>query len=445
MSRKSRRMFLRNVAAAALFAIPGANAQTKPQTSKRRSIHFDYEAMLDKDEMYQFLEGTQTGWDIPLIKNAHYALSAAAQKKHIDKPIDKFPDDMPGPLKGTPLGISWAVTRRCSILRGLQKPELVGVVNPLITRSVQITIQAYAVLLINTDKGPDGKPLVPDAVNQVIVGAFNKYTYSATGPEPVEYMQNVMNSNPQIKAEFFSVEIACSINKVAGTQQTYQEQLLALDTLYNGKPKGEITVKPGVTEDLSVDPNYFRRNEIYLRCAEKSQLIGRIPAPPSDPHKVELQQNQKPEDALHEMAESDQPGNCNELVDHNWPIMTLAEWPEFKVDWRDFTFDIGCGVRIVLTLPVLQKQISGTDLWAYTKYPPSWDSVKKQIGDCVYKSALIGGVLGVIALDPLVALAAFNAAFEECIVDHFGQTIDCMVPGLGLITSVHSKWQDVKL
>jgi hypothetical protein len=163
----------------------------------------------------------------------------------------------------------------------------------------------------------------------------------------------------------------------------------------------------------------------------------------SDPHEVELQQGQTEKQAVQQIAKNDTPAQCGELTENDWPILTLAAWPEFKVDWRDFTFDIGCGIRIVLTLPVLQIQISGVDLWVYTRYPSSWTPVRSIIQQCAFEAALCGAVVGVVLLDPVAGLGAFEAYFEGCITDHLTQTIECMVPGLGLVTSVKNPWHDV--
>jgi hypothetical protein len=48
-----------------------------------------------------------------------------------------------------------------------------------------------------------------------------------------------------------------------------------------------------------------------------------------------------------------------------------------------------------------------------------------------------------VLLDPVAGLGAFEAYFEGCITDHLTQTIECMVPGLGLVTSVKNPWHDV--
>jgi hypothetical protein len=432
---KNRRTFLQNAAAASLFALPSAQAQG-PTPSGRPPIQFDFAASLDKEEVYKFLDSNvMTTWDAPVDVKKGYSLSTVPKK--LQDLMDKYPNDMPGPLQGTPIRLFWAVQKRCKVFEGDGTGQLVGTSNIVIPKSWQVTIQFYAVLLIRNDAPAQ-------AVRGKIETAFKNFRFPRDG-DPLSFIQKAIANDATIQTDYFSIVTTFSISKVPGTLDVRPEVEDAASAFYAGKTAGEIWTGPNTKERIGGDNGFLAQRKIRRVCPEKEEFVGRVPSPKQDPHKVELSAGQNPEDAIKSIANDDTPTVCGELKENDWPLLTLATWPEFKVDWRDFAFDIGCGIRIVLTLPVLQIQWSAVDLWIYTKYPPSWSNVLNQIVTCAFNAALSGAVVGVVLLDVVAGLTAFVAAFENCIQEHLGQTIECMIPGIGLVTRVASKWQDVKI
>ena len=99
----------------------------------------------------------------------------------------------------------------------------------------------------------------------------------------------------------------------------------------------------------------------------------------------------------------------------------------------------------MLRLPVLQTQMSRIDLWVYTRFPKNLGAwALRLVEKCAFHAALVGAVVGIVLVDFIAALAAFDAVFEDCIVEHFDDTISCMIPGLGLIT-IANGWSDVRI
>jgi hypothetical protein len=302
---------------------------------------------------------------------------------------------------------------------------------------LQVTIQVSAVLFIKNDAA------VTPAIKTAIENAFNSFNYPNPQNEgPLDYIQRVM-SGTSIKTDYFSVVNTFSISKVPGSLKVQDDVDAAAKQLYAGQTPGTIHTSPTSQEQIDGANGFFVQRKIRLVCPEQTEFLGRVPPPVEDPHKVEIQPNQNEKDVVKQIAQNDTPSQCSELTENDWPILTLLAWPEFKVVWRDFAFDIGCGIRIILTLPVLQLQISGTDLWVYTKYPNSWSVLLNTIAQCAFDAALSGAVVGVVMWDPVAAVAAFGADFEECISNHVLQTIECMIPGIGLVTSVKNPWHDL--
>jgi hypothetical protein len=439
MANKNRRTFLQNVAAVSLFALSEAKAQGNSQATGRPPIQFDFATDLDKDDIYKFLDNTATTkWDAPPIVITNYTQSTAANPKPVGS-IDKYPDTAAPPLQGAPIRLWWAVQKRCRVFEGAGKGQLVGTPKVVIPRSWQVTIQVFAVLFIYNDN-----TVVTPTIKAKIENAFNAFQYPNPQHEgPMEYLQRILSGDPTIKADYFSVVNTFSITKVSGSLKAQDDVDLAARNLYGGQTQGTVWTSPNSHEQLNGPNGFFAKRNIRLVCPEQAEFLGRVPPPEQDPHKVELKQGQNEKDVVQQIAQNDAQGQCSELTENDWPILTLAVWPEFKVDWRDFSFDIGCGIRIVLTLPVLEIQISGVDLWVYTKYPNSWSNVFSTIETCAFDAALSGAVVGVVMWDPVAGLAAFTADFGECITNHLLQTIECMIPGLGLVTKVVTPWHDV--
>jgi hypothetical protein len=217
------------------------------------------------------------------------------------------------------------------------------------------------------------------------------------------------------------------------------DEELALRKLYSDPAAGTVRTSSGSQEPIK---RLFDDRNIRLACADKTDFLGRVPDRPVDPHEVIPKQGQTEEQAVQEIAKNDTPTACKELTENDWPILTVLAWPEFRMILEDVTINLGCGIRIIITLPVLQLQISGKDLWVYTRYPGSWTNITSIIKQCAFEGALAGGVIGVVTLDPASALAAFLAYFQDCISTHLQQTIECMVPGLGLVDKVIDPWHD---
>lgn len=439
MAKKSRRTFLQNVAASSLFALSDAAAQGSPLGTGRPPIQFDFATDLDKDDIYKFLDSAAPTWDAPPTVVPNFTQSTMP-KKPVGS-IDKYPDTVTGPLQGAPIRLWWAVQKQCKVFKGAGNGQLVGTPKVVIPESWQVTIQVFAALFIKNDSA------VTPAIKTAIESAFNAFHYPNPQNEgPLDYLQRVISGNQSIKADYFSVLNTFSLSKVPGSLKAQDEVDLAARQLYAGQTPGTVWTSPNSHEQLDGPNGFFAKQNMRLVCPERTEFLGRVPAPQTDQHIVELQQGQTAKQVVQQIAKNDTPAQCSdlsELTENDWPILTLAVWPEFKVEWRDFTFDIGCGIRIVLTLPVLQIQISGVDLWAYTRYPNSWSTVLSIIQHCAFEAALSGAVVGVVLLDPIAGLVAFEAYFEGCITDHLQQTIECMIPGLGLVTSVKNPWHDL--
>ena len=192
---------------------------------------------------------------------------------------------------------------------------------------------------------------------------------------------------------------------------------------------------------------YFSQRKFRGRRLKSINLDG-VPQQPKDPiHQVDASAG-TPDRIITDITNREGAAlECDSNFKlQQWKIMTLLHIPEFKLIWRDHSFEIGCGVTVVLTLPVLQTRISELDLYAYARAPSDVGQyIERMIEDCAWKAALAGAVIGIVMANFASALAGFVGAFTDCIETKTADTIKCLIPGLMLMTEVMQghDWTDV--
>lgn len=121
------------------------------------------------------------------------------------------------------------------------------------------------------------------------------------------------------------------------------------------------------------------------------------------------------------------PSDCGVMQREEHKLLTLLSWPEFKIEWRKKRIKIGCST-ITITYPVLRTRTSRIVFYVYYSLPRSVGAtVFKIASTCAIRSALGGGVVGIVMGNPAAALATFNALFKRCIER---EVVKCIHPGL---------------
>lgn len=394
------------------------------------SVPQSYIPDLDSPEVYNFLQdkGNPGPWDAPISTKAGYSLSS--QQK---RPVGSFDQITPG----VPLQLFWAVQEWYEVIEGRNPGQVVGGFDVVVPWAQLVRVHISAVLQV--------KDATPTPSVQQIEMAFSGYQYPRDG-DPNDYVAIKLGENPAISRSMFSVDYTYTLERV-GVAVSYEQQKRALLAVYEDHGNGSVTPGLGLPPVGLNENGYFKRREIQARRIH-TESIGKIPTKARDPiHEVE-NPNIAPSVVIEDIVrrEGDKL-DCGLDFDKNeWKILTLLQYPEFKVEWRNHSFEIGCGVWIVISLPALQIRTSQLNLWAYTRSPKNLGAlVSHVIETCAWHAALSGAVVGVVLGNFIAALQAFRAVFTECLKDKLDQFIQCMIPGLVLITEVKAgdDWHDV--
>lgn len=394
------------------------------------SVPLSYTPDLDRPEVYNFLQdnGNPGPWDAPISTKAGYSISSQPKK-----PVGSF--DQITPV--VPLQLFWAVQEWYEVIEGKSPGQVVGGFDIIVPWAQFVKIHISAVLQIKVG--------IPAPFVQQIELAFSDYQYPRDG-DPNDYVVSKLGKNLSISRKMFSLDYTYTLERV-GKAVPHEQQKKALLDVYKDRGNGSVVPGPGLAPVGLNENGYFEKREIQARLID-SKAIGKIPTKARDPiHEVD-NPNVAPSKVIDAIVERE--GNaldCGKDFDKTeWKILTLLEYPEFKVEWRNHSFEIGCGVWIVISLPALQIRTSQLNLWAYTRSPKNLGAfVGHVIETCAWHAALSGAVVGVVLGNFIAALQAFRAVFTECLKDKLGQFIQCMIPGLALITEVKAgnDWQDV--
>jgi len=125
------------------------------------------------------------------------------------------------------------------------------------------------------------------------------------------------------------------------------------------------------------------------------------------------------------------PGECGQMRLEQIKLLTLAAWPEFKIEWHQKRIKIGCS-RITISVPVLRIRITKLVFYVYFKVPVHIDRFIITIArTCAVRSALTSAVIGVVTSNIGAAVASFVPLFKRCIEQEIR---NCLHPGLLLAT-----------
>lgn len=389
-------------------------------------IQQDYAPNLSTTEVFQFLKSTANVYTAPVIPKAGYSVSGVAKK-----PVGSL-DSTPA---GSPIKTYWAQRHWYEVVEGTNPGQVVGHFDAIVPIEERVRLSIDAVLLVADTASATNKTKIESS--------FLSYQWPRDG-DPLDYVEHALKAEPTITRSMFAVVLTHTIEKIARVE--HRDQIDRILSTYADRAPGQVWTGPGTSPIRIGDGGYFSTRTLRPRRTRIEDLEDVQPAVRDPIHQVEQKAPQTISGIIDAIVGSEGAAiDCSlDFNKQEWPIMELFEYPEFRLLWRDFSFEIGCGVRVVLTLPVLQIQISKLMLWAYARSPKSVGNIiERVITACAFNAALTGAVVGVVLGNFVAALEAFRGVFTECIKSKLGDFISCLIPGLALISEVKSSWRDI--
>lgn len=115
---------------------------------------------------------------------------------------------------------------------------------------------------------------------------------------------------------------------------------------------------------------------------------------------------------------------CGELKRKEYQFMTFPTWPEVKVEFKAIILEINC-VRVTLYVPIIRIRTSELEFYVYFSiFKDAKKSVLMIAENCAKKAAIEAAVVGLILLNPGVALAQFESSFKSCVINDIMSCID---------------------
>lgn len=278
---------------------------------------------------------------------------------------------------------------------------------------------------------------ISDAAIDHGLDLLSRYDPDAHGEDVEAWV--AANLGPLLTMDDFVLDTAITLEK-RGSR--YEVDTSQRDALLGMHAQGEDTVGAGISivGDYTMR-TWSREHGVTLKPIHEELIIddGEAPTNPmttevvtqggaNDPAKVNA--------ALNRIVAALKPVDCGVMNHHQLKLLSLAAWPEFKIEWVRRQIRIGCS-RITVTLPVLRVRISRLVFYVYFAMPQSVGQLIFRIAEtCAVRSALASAVIGIVASNPAAATASFTPLFRRCMER---EIIRCLHPGI-LLMKEHGGW-----
>lgn len=375
------------------------------------NIEIDYSIEFKRKEVFEFIFDTAQNTfqsPLPVIENYTVSGNTLAGK------IQEIEEDIEGTVQEMPLKLFGQVKEHYSIFNGR---TLVSNFEALIPVEQGIELSILCHLFIK-----DG---TPSADITRIQQVFNQYDVNS-GLDPVRYAeQKVIELG--LAEDIFTVKNSYEIKK-SGQLIEHRDEIdrkLAIinnaQIHLNGFSEGE-------------DRRYFEQLR-YRAFRDKRELLYEFEEPVRDElHEGEGLDTSEITNTLKEevLAEVECQINTANRIEEE--IATVLVYPELKQDWEWKMVKIGC-IKTKLYLPVTYKRLTKKILYAYIGLPDNIIGyIRDEITSCAKRAALAAAVIGIVFENLPAALYSFKALFVEYVKNSLGKLIDCLFPGLFILT-----------
>jgi hypothetical protein len=380
------------------------------------NIEIDYSIDFKSKEVFEFIfDTTQNIYRSPFPVVENYTASGTILAGKI-RQTEEVIDDA---IQTKPLKLFGQVKEHYSVFSGRTLISNFEVLIP-VEQAIELSIICH--LFIKTGTSPE------DIVK--IKQAYNSYDVNS-GIDPIEYAKQKA-TELEISEDIFNVKNSFEFMRIGELTEH----------------RGEVDRKLAIVNNNEIhlsgfgegeDKKYFQRLR-YRAVPDKREILYNFEEPIKDElHEGEGSDTSQITDTIkvEVLKEIDCEIDPTNRIEEK--IATVFAYPEFKLDWEVKWIKIGC-IKTKLYLPVAYKRLTKKVLYAYIGLPDDIvDRAKDQIRNCAIDSALAAAVIGIIFENLAAALYSYKALFVECLKRKAYGLVDCLFPGLFILTE-KTRW-----
>jgi len=297
----------------------------------------------------------------------------------------------------------------------------VGVNKAIVSFEQPLAVTADVWLFLKDDAPADAKAHARSL--------FSAYDPAQHGPDIEDWVAR--NQGDVLTSEMYAVEPAVVLTKDGDRREKNIDQRLALLALY-GDGRWENT-EIHVVGDYPMD-RWARDQGVTARKVGEERVSQGGPPQAREirevpPGQADAQVGSILDDILRHVI----PTDCGVMRRQEHKLLTLFSWPEFKLEWRRKRVRIGCA-SVTIVYPVLRTRTAKMVFFVHYSLPHDVARMIFKVAEtCAIRSALAGGVVGVVSGNPGAALATFNGLFQRCMER---EIVRCIHPGIILVKEV---------
>jgi hypothetical protein len=247
------------------------------------------------------------------------------------------------------------------------------------------------------------------------------------------------NLNGKLTIDDFEIEPFIKVKKLRDEPDEVDiSQREALFALFGGVDKPPIPRASIPDLDLHLG-QWARERNTYLKLISIRVITDDADVPDSphvDETLTDTNDSHQISNAVDRIVDNLIPSSCGKMNRHEFALLTLAAWPEFKIEWKRIRIKIGCS-RITISIPILRVRISELVFFVYFKIPKDIGRFVFNLAKvCSQRAALTSAVIGIITSNLAAAIASFTPVFKRCLEQEIKT---CLYPGL-FMAKVPGQW-----
>lgn len=256
---------------------------------------------------------------------------------------------------------------------------------------------------------------IPDPARAKARALFQAYDPAADGPDIEAWVRASLSDG--LTEAMFSIKAKWHLEKERPLRDGKTAQRDAMKALYEGKQGSGIHSDIPVVGDLPVQ-KWAEDSQVTLeKVSEDIMTEPYVDPQASVSHEVPA--GKTPDDVVDgivdEVLSKIVPVSCGDMREERFKLLTIVKWPEFKFTPSTRTIEIGC---FTVVIPWVDVEVRTAEISIYAYYALPRDvarTVWKIAEACALRAALGGAVVGIVAMNPAPAAAAFELLFTRCL------------------------------